>query len=79
MQAFRNTTSQEDMVKFVTKFGPVQTITWPMDHETKNHKNYLFAKYENRRDANVALKQCGKKKVRKWRYFGQRCLEVRNI
>ena len=65
MQAFRNTTSQQDMVKFVTNFGPVQTITWPMDHETKNHKNYLFAKYVDRRNADAALKQCGKKKVSK--------------
>ena len=65
MQAFRNTSSQIDMMEFVTKFGPVQTITWPMDHVTKNHKNYLFAKYEDRHAAFTAIQQSGQYKVRK--------------
>ena len=65
MQGFRSSTKQEDMVKFATAGNkPVQSISWPMDHETKNHKNYMFVKYEDRRDAYKALKQDDQKKVR---------------
>ena len=67
MEAFRKTTSREDMISFAKQFGMVQTVTWPMDYETNKHKNFMFVRYKNRRDAFVALQQSGKKKVRKRR------------
>ena len=60
MQGFRSSTKQEDMERFATAGNkPVQTISWPMNHET------MKIKYEDRREAYKALKQDGQKKVKR--------------
>ena len=50
----RNSKSQEQ-----------QTLSMDKENKNDNHNIYLPAKYEDRRAAYLALRQSGKKKVRK--------------
>ena len=65
MQGFKSTTSQRDMMKLATRFGPVQTICTPIGRGTNSHENYFFVKYENCTDAAEARNRTGREKVRK--------------
>ena len=65
MQPFKSTTSRDDKVKFAEQFGPVKTITLPIDNKTKKPENFLFARYKNKSDAYASLQQSGKYEVRK--------------